>query len=114
MNIKRRQELLEQYKNRRPQMGVVKILCKPTQDTFYDLSKDTKATINSNIAKLKGQTHPNKYLTKLWQEHGQDAFEFSCVKELKYKNVDDDHQEKLEKLREEILASDKKGQKVWK
>ena len=42
MNIKRRKELLETYKNRYPEMGVISYLWKETGEVFLGISEDIK------------------------------------------------------------------------
>ncbi len=114
MDMKRKKELLQQWKNRRPQMGVISFRCKETGESFLGISKDTKADFNSNRFQLSMGMHPNKRLTELWNQYGEGGFELSVVKILKYENPDDDHLEELEKLREHCFAVDKKARKIWK
>ena len=78
------------------------------------ISKDTKADFNSNRFQLSIGMHPNKRLTELWNQYGEDGFEFSVVKILKYENPDDDHIEELETLREQCFAQDTEARKLWK
>lgn len=78
------------------------------------ISKDTKADFNSNRFQLSMGMHPNKRLTELWNQYGEDGFEFSVVKILKYENPDDDHIEELETLREQYFAQDTEARKLWK
>ena len=42
MDTKRKKELLEAYKNRHPEMGVISYRCKETGEVFLGISKDTK------------------------------------------------------------------------
>ena len=78
------------------------------------ISKDTKADFNSNRFKLSGGMHPNKRLAELWNQFGEEGFELSVVKILKYENPDDDHTDELEKLREQCFITDTKARKIWK
>lgn len=57
MNIQRKKELIEEWKNRRPEMGVISFRCKATGETFLGISKDTKADFNSNSFKLSTGKH---------------------------------------------------------
>lgn len=114
MDRRRKKELLQQWKNRRPEMGVISFRCKQTEESFLGISKDTKADFNSNRFQLSIGMHPNKRLSELWNEYGEDGFELSVVKILKYENPNDDHTEELEKLREQCLSVDKKARKLWK
>ena len=54
MDTKKKKELLQQWKNRRPEMGVISFRCKKTGESFLGISKDTKADFNSNRFKLSG------------------------------------------------------------
>ena len=114
MDMRRKKELLEAYKNRMPEMGVFSYKCKNTGDSFLGISKDTRADFNSDNAKLTMNMHPNRQLQELWNEYGREGFEISVIKLLKYDDPNEDHTEELEKLREECLASDSKARRIWK
>lgn len=114
MDTIRRKELLQQWKNRRPEMGVIAFRCKETGESFLGISKDTRADFNRNRFQLSTGTHLNKRLTALWNQYGDEGFECLVVKTLKYENPDDDHTEELEKLREQCFAEDAKARKLGK
>lgn len=114
MDTKRKKELLQQWKNRHPEMGVISFRCKKTGESFLGISKDTKADFNSNRFQLTIGMHPNKRLTELWNQFGEEGFELSVVKILKYENPDDDQTDELEKLRKQCFITDTKARKIWK
>jgi hypothetical protein len=114
MDMKRKKELLEAYKNRRPEMGVTSYCCKETGEVFLGASKDTKAEFNSTRVKLETSWHPNKRLQELWNKYGPDGFELSVIKILKYEDPLEDHTEELERLREQCLAADPNARRLWK
>ncbi|HZJ83861.1 MAG TPA: GIY-YIG nuclease family protein [Clostridia bacterium] len=114
MDIKRKKELLEAYKNRRPEMGVISYRCRETGEVFLGISKDTKVDFNSTNMKLAANWHPNKQLQELWNKYGSGGFELSVVKVLKYDNPNDDHTAKLESLRKQCLASNPTARRIWK
>lgn len=114
MDMKRKKELLEMYKNRRPEMGVFSYHCKETGDTFLGISKDTRADFNSANAKLSSNMHPNNQLQELWNKYGREGFELSVIKILKYDDPNEDHTNELEELREECFASDPKARRIWR
>lgn len=114
MDTTRKKELRQQWKNRHPEMGVISFRCKETEESFLGISKDTKADINRNRFQLETGTHPNKKMTELWNQYGEEGFELSVVKILKYENPDEDHTEELEELREQCFAVDKKARMIWK
>ena len=95
MDIKRKKELLEEWRNRHPEMGVISFKCKETNESFLEISKDIKATFNSNIFQLSVGMHPNKRLAELWNE-----------------NPTDDYTEKLEKMYEQCLLNDEKARRI--
>lgn len=114
MDKARKKALTEEWKNRRPEMGVISLRCKETGEAFLGISKDTKAGFNSVRAKLSGGIHPNKRLMELWKRYGEAGFEFSVAAALEYDDPAEDHTEELETLRELCLAEDKNAVKLWK
>lgn len=114
MDTKRRKELIENYKNRRPEMGVISYRCKETDEEFLGISKDTKSDFNSTNLKLSANLHPNKRLQELWNKYGEEGFELTIAKELKYEDPLEDHTEELEELRELCLAANPKARKIWR
>ncbi len=114
MDIKRKKQLLEEYKNRRPEMGVIAYRCIATNESFLGISKDTRVGFNSNSTKLAANYHPNKKLQELWNLYGMEGFELSVLKVLKYENPDDDHTSELEALRDQCLAQDMQARRIWK
>ncbi|NLK98899.1 GIY-YIG nuclease family protein [Defluviitalea saccharophila] len=114
MDIRRKKELLEMYKHRRPEMGVISYCCKETGEAFLGISTDTKADFNSTTVKLNARMHPNKRLQELWNQYGQEGFELSVIKVLKYEDPNEDHTEELEKLREQCFAADPNARRIWR
>lgn len=113
MDKRRKKELLEMYKNRHPEMGVISYHCKGTDDVFLGISTDTKADFNSINMKLSAKMHPNKLLQELWNKYGLEGFELAVVKVLKYDDPHKDHTEKLESMREECFADNPNARKIW-
>lgn len=103
---------IQEYRNRKPEMGVVSLKHRASGRSFLGISKDTKADINSNVFQLRGNTHPNKELQALWQESGKEGFEIQVLKVLKYEDPQKDHTKELEKLRDQLLLEDEKAQKI--
>lgn len=114
MDIKRKKELLEAYKNRCPEMGVISYRCKETGEVFLGISKDTKADFNSTSVKLGANLHPNKRLQELWTKYGKESFELSVIKVLKYDDPHEDHTAALESLRQQCLATDPHARRIWR
>ena len=114
MDAQRKRDLMEAYKNRRPEMGVIEIKCKATGDSFLGISKDTRADFNGTRIKLESGTHPNKVLEKLWKQYGEAGFELSVLQVLKYDDPLEDHTDELEKMRKERMADMPKAAKLWR
>lgn len=114
MDIKRKRQLLEEYKNRRPEMGVISYRCIVTNESFLGISKDIKADFNSIRYKLATNWHPNKQLQELWNQYGESGFELSVLKDLKYEDPKADYTDELEALREQFLTQDKQARRIWR
>lgn len=114
MDKAQKKALVEEWKNRRPEMGVISLRCKETGETFLGISKDTKTDFNSNRAKLSSGTHPNRRLMELWNQYGEGGFEFSVAAVLEYEDPAEDHTEELETLRDICLAENNTAAKIWK
>lgn len=114
MDSKRKKELLEEYRNRRPEMGIFSYRCKATGESFLGCSQDIKAAFNSTTVKLNSNFYPNKRLLELWNLYGQEGFELTVVKLLKYEDPHENYMDKLEAMREECLESDPLAKKLWK
>lgn len=113
MDMKRRKQILEDYKNRHPEMGVISFSCKVTGESFFGISKETKADINSNRFKLSTGTHPNKRMQELWNKYSESGFELSVVKILKYEDPNKDHTKELNELCEQYLMADPQAKRIW-
>lgn len=115
MDANRKKELLLEYKNRKPDMGIIAFKCKETLETFLGISTDTKADFNSNKVKLKGNCHPNKRLQQLWTEFGIDGFEICVLEPMPYddKAHDTDYKANMEARREVLLTTVPKANKIW-
>ncbi len=114
LDIKRKKELLEAYKNRHPEIGVISLKCVDTGESFLGISVDTKADFNSNKFKLSSGIHPNQRLQSLWYQCGESGFELSVLKVLEYKDLEEDHTIKLEALRDLCFAIDPQARRIWK
>lgn len=54
----RKKQLLGEYKNRRPEMGVIALTCRQTGESFLGASKNTQADFNSLCFKLSAGASP--------------------------------------------------------
>lgn len=60
MDIKRKRELLEAYKNRHPEMGVISFHCGATGESFLTTATDIPAKFNGIRFQLSAGSCPNK------------------------------------------------------
>ncbi|AEY66176.1 GIY-YIG nuclease family protein [Clostridium sp. BNL1100] len=96
----RRKQLLMEYKHRKTEMGIISFLCVPTKECFIGYSQDTKAYINSNRFKLDSNMHRNSELQKLWNIHGNSAFEIGVLEVLSYDEKDNEKEDYTNELEE--------------
>lgn len=102
MNRTRRKELLEQYKQMKPDMGVYMFKSINTNTVYLGYDKNIKATINGDRFKLNANSHRNKKLQKDWNENKEENFEIKVVQLLEYDKDESktDYSEDLKILRE--------------
>ena len=112
MNRERRMQLLQEYKNRHPEMGVIAFCCKETGEAFLGISTDIRASFNGIRVRLESNFHLDKVLQERWNRYGKEGFEEAVVKLLEYENPQEDHTEELEKLLEECLAANPQAKKI--
>jgi len=80
----RRKELKEQYKQRKPDMGVFVIRCKVNNKCHLQTATDFRAVMNGAKARLGGGFHPYRELQKEWNEFGGENFSFEILETLPY------------------------------
>ena len=114
MDTKRKQDLLDAWKNRHPEMGVISFQCKATGEIFLAVATDIPAKFNRIRFQLSAGNCPNKRLQELWAQYGEDSFELQVVKRLEYDDPNEDHQEELDKLCELCLLENSKARRIWK
>lgn len=114
MDPKRKKELQMEYKNRKPEMGLVSFHCVKTGESFIMGSKDTKADINSSRFQLELGSSYNHPLQSLWNEHGAQGFKIFVPETLDYEKDDEglDYTEDLEVLCAAYLENDKKARRL--
>ena len=114
MDENRKKQLIWEYKNRKPEKGIISYRCKAENESFLMASNDTKASFNSVNSKLSMNSHPNKRLSELWKKYGSEGFELTVLRILKYEDPSEDYSEKLEKMLEECLESTENSSRIWR
>ena len=104
MDKLKRKELLQQYKEMKPEMGVYMFKSIKTDTVYLGYDKNIKATINGNKFKfkLKLNSHKCKKLQQDWNENKEENFEIKIVEILPYDKDESkvDYREELKILRE--------------
>ena len=103
MYREKRKQMIYEYKNRTPEMGILSYKCIHTNEVLLGTANDIKAKINSNKVKLNSGSYPNKYLQELWNKYEADSFEIKIYKRLEIKTKED--KEKTLKKLDELLEN---------
>lgn len=102
MDKSKKKELLQKYKEMKPEMGVYMFKSIKTNTVYLGCDKNIKATINGDKFRLKLNNHKCKKLQKDWNESEEENFEIKTVEVLPYDNDESkvDYSEELKILRE--------------
>lgn len=95
MENERKKELRAQYEQRRPDMGIV--CWQNGEKMWIATSKDAAADYNSSLFQLRLGSWTNRELQKAFTDD-PNAFQWSLLKKLDYKERDEDHDDDLELL----------------
>lgn len=98
--LERKKELKEEYKNLKPDIGIIAIKSKISLKHLILCSQNIKASINRAKFQLNHGSYPNKELQNEWKENGENSFEINILEELSYDEDDTktDYSEDLEIL----------------
>jgi len=98
----RKKELKEQYRQMKPQMGIVAFTCLASGKAYLACAKDTKGTINSKMFQLASGKCFAKNLQADWQQYGAAGFEVGVLETLDYSEDESkaDYSADLQALRE--------------
>ena len=90
MDTARKKDLCAAYKERSRETGVVFVACSETGDMFLADAIDAPAAFNRMCCQLSSGLYPDKWLQALWDQHGEDAFEFGVLQRLDPSDADED------------------------
>ena len=94
-----KRELIKQYKQTPPEMGIFQIKNKINGKIFIGRAMNLPGIINSNKFQLKMKSHYIKELQEDYNKHGESNFEFEKLDTLKHKeDVNVNHSDELETL----------------
>lgn len=96
----RKKELKEQYKQMRPDMGVLMIRCTANDKRLLVPARNLKSMINRLKFQLDLGSAPYKELQNDWKQYGPEKFEFEVLDTLEYSKDETktDYTEELEHL----------------
>jgi len=80
----RKNELKQQYKLSKPDMGIFTIRSKINNKYFIQSTKDLCGVMNGTKFKLATGSHPNRELQRDWNEAGEDNFIIEIIERLEY------------------------------
>jgi len=99
--MERRKELIEMYKQMKPDMGIFIVKPKSGSKCLLETSQNLHGYINRTKFQLDAGSHPNKELQKEWKELGAENFTIEVLELLKYDKDESktDYSEELAILR---------------
>jgi hypothetical protein len=107
ISSERKKELLTEYKQMKPDMGVLAVINKNDNRYWLEAAPNLKGKINSVAFQLKNGSHVNRQLQKDWNDLGEEAFQIVVLEQLEYEEDESktDYREELELLK--IICTDK-------
>lgn len=101
LSSEKKKELQEQYKQIKPDMGVLAVINKNKGKYFLEATPNLKAMINRVTFQLKNGSHIHKELQKDWQQLGAEQFEVKILEQLEYEQDENktDYADELELLK---------------
>ena len=98
-DMDRKKELKEQYKNTKPDMGIIIIKSDFSNKCYLEATRRMKGAINKSIFTLDFGSHINKELQKDWKEKGKEHFKIEILDKLEYiEDSDKDYRKDLDML----------------
>lgn len=82
--MERKKELKEQYKQMKPDMGIMIVRSQSEKWCYLEGTQNLRATMNGTPFKLKAGFHPSRELLKKWQEHKGNNLTFEVLEQLEY------------------------------
>jgi adenine C2-methylase RlmN of 23S rRNA A2503 and tRNA A37 len=84
MSSERKRELQAQYKQMKPDMGILAVINKSNDRYLLEVAPNLKAKLNSITFQLKNGSHVNRQLQKDWDTLGEEGFEIVILEQLDY------------------------------
>ncbi len=106
----RRKELKEQYKLRKPPMGIYAIYKQDGNKWHIESSSDTHGALNGAKFKLEHNSYPNRELQSEWTKCKGEGFVIEVIEVLEYdkEDIKTDYTKELQLLKEIWLEKKQK------
>lgn len=82
MDKQRRRDIAQAYKERKVPMGIFRVSCEPTGETWVGMSRNLDGAANSVLFSLRMGSHRNPAMQAAWKAHGEAAFAYAVVETL--------------------------------
>jgi hypothetical protein len=86
MDKNRKRDLLREYKEREKQEGVYAVRCTASGQVWTSASRNLDKQHNTTWFQLRANGHPNKDMQAAWNTHGEGAFTYEILEEVKDDN----------------------------
>ena len=107
-----KKELVSEWKERRPEVGVMSVKCMETGEEFYASTRDSSTWFNRHRFELNAGNHRNRRLQELWNTYTESGFSFSVVSTLKYDELSNVKASDLKELLEICLLENPNAKKL--
>lgn len=86
MDKNRKREIAREYREREKTQGIYAVRCTPTGEVWVGASRNPDKQQNSTWFQLRNNGHPNKVLQAAWNAHGDTAFTYEMLEDVKDEN----------------------------
>jgi hypothetical protein len=113
MDKSRKKELIRNYKQMKPPMGIFIVRSKVNNKCYLQTTQNLRGVINGAIVRLEAGMHPNRELQKEWEEVGSENFTVEILENLEYDKDEakTNYSEELSLL--QMIWEEKLVRKIW-
>ena len=86
MDKNRKREIAREYREREKTQGIYAVRCTPTGEVWVGSSRNPDKQQNTTWFQLRLGGHPNKALQAAWNNHGDAAFTYELLEDVKDEN----------------------------
>ena len=102
MDKQTKKQMVAEYMQRKPDMGVFMIRSKSENKCHVEAAKDFRSKMNGSLVKLEAGSHPNLELQQDWTARGKEQFDMCILEKLEPKKEEEnkDYTQDLNLLKE--------------